>query len=391
MRRGFRTSRRAFKEVQMVKRMILMLTVTAGILTGLGFVKYRQVREAIAQGASFRPPPESVTTILTTREKWPEVLKAIGTVTALQGVVVSADLPGIVDRIEFDSGGAVSEGSVLVRLDTRQEQAQLAAAEAARDLAGLNFNRLQGLADQSAISRVDYDRAAADQKQAEAKVEEIRAIIARKTICAPFSGILGIRQVNLGQYLSGGEAIVSLQKFDPIYVEFALPQQFIGKVHPGSPIRVESDALGNAGFSGQVTALNSIVDEATRNIQIQATLANPQGRLRPGMFVQTVISLGAGPSVIPLPAPAISYAPYGDSVFILADIKGTDGQTFRGVQQRFVKLGPARGDQIAVLSGLKPGEEVVTSGVFKLRSGTAVLVNNKVRPSNERHPKPEDQ
>ncbi len=374
----------------MIKRMIAMLVVTAAILGVLGFVKYQQVRAAIAQGAAYRPPPEAVTTIVAKQESWPDALNAIGTITAVQGVTVSADLPGIVDRIEFESGGSVKEGDVLVRLDTRQEQAQLAAAEAASDLARVNFERLQGLANQSAISRVDYDRAAADQKQTEAKVAEIRAIIARKTICAPFSGILGIRLVNLGQYLSGGAPVVSLQKLDPIYAEFSLPQQYIGKARIGSRVRITPADRGGAKFSGQITAINSVVDESTRNIQIQATLANPQAKLRPGMFVETEVLLGTANRVIALPAPSINYAPYGDSVFIVTDIKSPEGETYRGVRQQFVKIGPSRGDLVAVLTGVKPGEEVVTSGVFKLRNSTAVLVNNKTQPSVNRSPKPED-
>ncbi len=374
----------------MIKRMIAMLAITAAVLGVLGFVKYQQVRAAIAQGAAYRPPPEAVTTILAKQENWPDTLSAIGTITAVQGVTVSADLPGIVDRIEFESGGSVKEGDVLVRLDTRQEQAQLAAAEAARDLARINFDRLQGLTNQSAISRVDYDRAAADQKQTEAKVAEIRAVIARKTICAPFSGILGIRQVNLGQYLSDGAPVVSLQKLDPIYVEFALPQQYIGTARVGSRVHIASADLGGAQFSGQITAINSVVDESTRNIQIQATLANPQAKLRPGMFVETQVLLGTARRVIALPAPSINYAPYGDSVFIVTDLKSPEGETYRGVRQQFVKTGPSRGDLVAVLSGVKPGEEVVTSGVFKLRNSTAVLVNNKIQPSTSKSPKPED-
>jgi membrane fusion protein, multidrug efflux system len=374
----------------MIKRMVAMLVVIAAILGAIGFLKYQQVRAAIAQGASYRPPPEAVTTIAAKQETWPAMVNAIGTITAVQGVTVSADLPGIVDRIEFESGGSVQEGDVLVRLDTRQERAQIAAAEAERDLARINFDRLQGLENQSAIARVDFDRAAADQKQTEAKVEEIRAIIARKTICAPFSGILGIRQVNLGQYLSGGSPVVSLQKLDPVYVEFSLPQQYVGIARVGSRIQVGSVDLHGTGVSGQITALNSVVDENTRNIQIQATLNNPQGKLRPGMFVETAVPVGTASRVISLPSPAISYAPYGDSVFIVTDIKGPDGQVYKGVRQQFVKLGPARGDQIAVLSGVKPGEEVVTSGVFKLRNSSAVLVDNHVQPSNDKAPKPED-
>jgi membrane fusion protein (multidrug efflux system) len=196
--------------------------------------------------------------------------------------------------------------------------------------------------------------------------------------------------VNLGQYLSGGAPVVSLQKLDPIYVEFALPQQYVARVRQGGEVRIQSADLGAAEFAGRITAINSVVDEKTRNIQIQALLANPKGTLRPGMFVETEVLLGTGARVIALPASAISYAPFGDSVFVVTDLQGPDGQTYRGVRQQFVKLGPARGDQIAVLSGLKPGEEVVTSGGFKLRNGTAIFVNNDVQPSNERAPRPED-
>jgi membrane fusion protein (multidrug efflux system) len=353
-------------------------------------VKFRQFQQAAAQGAAFQPPPEAVTTIVARQEKWPATLSAIGTVSAVQGVNVSADLAGIVDRIAFDSGGSVHEGELLVQLDTRQEQAQLAAAEAERELARLNFERLQGLVDEGATSRAEYDQAAAGQKQTEAKVGEIRAMIARKTIRAPFSGILGIRQVNLGQYLSSGDAVVPLQSLDPIYVNFGVPQQDAGQVRVGRGVRITTGEIAGANFAGRVTAINSVVDEATRNVQVQATLANPQGILRPGMFVQTEVMVGVSRSVPTLPASAISYAPYGDSVFVVTDMKNPNGQTYRGVRQQFVKLGPARGDQIAVVSGLTPSDEVVTSGVFKLRNGAAVLVNNKVQPENKRAPKPED-
>ena len=202
--------------------------------------------------------------------------------------------------------------------------------------------------------------------------------------------MLGIRQVNLGQYLAPGDPLVSLQSLDPIYVNFGVPQQDIPRVRVGHRITVRADDLGGAGFSGRVTAFDSIVDEATRNVQVQATLSNPGGKLRPGMFVQTELSLGSSRTVIALPASAISYAPFGDSVFIVTDLKGENGQRYRGVRQQFVKLGGARGDQIAVISGVTPGDEVVTSGVFKLRNGAAVQINNNVQPSNNRAPKPED-
>ena len=374
----------------MAKRMIVMLALTLLIVGGLGVFKFQQIQTAIAEGAAYRPPPEAVTTVVAQEEQWPATLSVIGTTAAVQGVTVSADLPGTVDRIAFDSGQAVRAGHVLAVLDTRQEQAQLAAMEAQRELAQLTFERMQGLLGERVISRAEYDRATADYRQNDARAGEIRAVIQRKTIRAPFSGILGLRQVNLGQYLAGGDALVTLQSLDPIYVNFGVPQQVAGQVPVGRTVRITTDDRRRAEWSGRVTALDSLVDEATRNIQVQATLSNPNGVLRPGMFVQTEVALGPSQTVVALPASAISYAPYGDSVFVVAEMKGEDGKPYRGVRQHFVKLGPARGDQIAVLSGIKPGDEVVTSGLFKLRNGAAVQINNSVRPANSPAPTPEN-
>jgi membrane fusion protein (multidrug efflux system) len=369
--------------------MLVMLGLTAVLLTGLGFLKFRQIQSAV-QASAYQPPPEAVTSIVVKREQWPSTTAVIGTMEAVHGVMVSADLPGAVAKINFDSGKAVREGDVLVELDTRQERAQLAALEAQRDLAKVNFGRMQELVKDGVISRMEYDQATAQQRQTEANVGEIRATIARKTIRAPFTGVLGIRKVNLGQYLSAGSAIVQLQSLNPIYVNFGLPQQALGEVHVGRSLRVTSEDLVGKAFTGRVTALDSVVDQATRNVQVQATLANPQGTLHPGMFVQVEVVHGENRPVITLPASAISYAPYGDSVFVITDLKDPKGQTYRGVRQQFVKLEGSKGDQVAVVSGLNPGDEVVTSGVFKLRNGAAVQVNNKVQPGNNPAPKPED-
>jgi membrane fusion protein, multidrug efflux system len=372
----------------MKKRMTLMLVAILAFLASIGAVKYRQIKAGMEQQASFQPPPEAVTTIVAREERWPATLSAIGTVKAVQGVIVSADLPGIVEKIGFDSGRTVREGEVLVQLDTKQERAQLAAAEAQRDLTRINLERMAGLRQKGITAQAEYDRAEAEAKQAEARVGEIRATIARKTIRAPFSGILGIRQVNLGQYLTGGSPVVPLQSLRPIYVDFALPQQQVSQLRGGDDVRVVAE--GGIEVAGKVTAIDSIIDEATRNVQIQATFTNGDGKLRPGMFVEAKVGLATASTVVSLPASAINYAPYGDSVFVVANLKSPKGQTYRGVRQQFVKLGPGRGDQIAVVSGVKPGEEVVTSGVFKLRNGAAVQVNNKVQPSNSPAPKPED-
>jgi membrane fusion protein, multidrug efflux system len=369
-------------------RMLLML-VAAGTLIGvLGATKYKQINTAIAEHASFRMPPEAVTTVVAKQERWPASLGVIGTVAAVRGVTISADLPGVVDRIAFDSGMSVHEGDIIATLDTRTEQAQLAAAEAQLELTKANLERTRGLRDDQIVAPADFDKAEAEYKQAVAGIGEIRAAIGRKTILAPFSGVLGIRQANLGQYLAAGMPIVSLQSLDPVYVNFAVPQQQVGRIRAGTEVRV---AVENAGETrGTVTAIDSVIDENTRNIQIQATIPNPGRRLHPGMFVQTRVVIGAAESVIALPTSAIAYAPYGDSVFVVSEMKGPDGKAFQGVVQRFVKLGASRGDQVAVVSGIGPGDEVVTSGVFKLRNGAAVQINNTVQPSNTTKPTPDE-
>jgi membrane fusion protein, multidrug efflux system len=372
------------------KRMIIMLATVLVVVGGLGFVKYKQVQTAIAQASSFVPPPEAVTTIKVGEERWPATLGAIGTTQAVQGVMVSADQPGVVDVVSFDSGRRVAEGEVLVRLDTKQEQAQLAAAQAQLELSRLNADRMTGLRREGIVAQADDDRTGAELKQAEARVGEIKATIERKTIRAPFAGLLGIRQVNRGQYLTGGAAVVELQSLDPIYVNFSVPQNAIAEVKPGVKVHLALEGVANAEFTGQVTAVNSVVDQNTRNIQVQATVANPLGTLRPGMFVQTQVVLPVQQAHVSVPASAINYAPYGDSVFVVGEVEGPNGQKYTGVKQQFVKTGAARGDRVAVLSGLKAGESVATSGVFKLRNGSAVKVNNVVQPGNDPAPKPED-
>ena len=374
----------------MAKRMILMLIVMLALLSSLGFMKFRQISSAVQAASHFQPPPEAVTSIVAHRETWPATMGVIGTMEAVHGVTVSADLPGTVDKILFESGQYVHEGDVLVELDMRQERAQLAALEAQRDLARANFSRMKQLLDAGVISRSDFDASVAQQKQTEANVAETKATIERKTIHAPFSGVLGIRKINLGQYLAAGNAIVPLQSLDPIYVDFGVPQQDAAQVRHGSTLHVSSEDIAGRQFSGRVTAIDSVVDQATRNVTVQATLANPGGKLKPGMFVQVQLGFGQSRSVITLPASAISYAPYGDSVFVIADLKDPKGNSYRGVRQQFVKVDGSRGDQVAVVSGLKPGDEVVTSGVFKLRNGAAVNVNNKIQPENNPAPKPAD-
>src|SRR5262245_16223707 len=374
----------------MRKRVIWVLTGVLIFVIAIGLIKFLQIQTAIAQMSSFKMPPEAVTTVVAQEMEWPTTLNAIGSVAAVQGVEVSADLPGIVESIRFDSGKRVGAGEVLVQLDSGQERAQLAAAEAQRDLARVNLERAKQLLDQGVIALAEYDQMVAESKQGEARVGEIQATIERKKIRAPFAGVLGIRRIDLGQYLNGGDPIVPLQSMNPVYVNFALPQQDVAALRVGAEVRVSADSIHIGHAVGKITAINSVVDEATRNVQVQATFQNPDVQLRPGMFVDVEVLLGGGRPVIALPASAISYAPYGNSVFIVGDVKGPDGKPYRGVRQQFVKLGNTRGDQVAIVSGIKSGEEVVTSGVFKLRNGASIQVNNQKQPSNDPAPRPED-
>lgn len=373
----------------MRKRMLVMLGIVIAFIAIIGAVKVTQIRKAMAAGASYTPPPETVSTTVARPQKWDTSLSAIGSVAAVNGVTVAADLPGLVDEIAFDSGRHVNRGDVLLRLDTKQERAQLAAANAQLNLARVQLERASGLRKQDIVSQEVVDQNAALYKQAEARVGEIRATIERKTIRAPFSGILGIRQVNRGEYLAGGAPIVTLQALQPVYVDFNVPQQEVAKLQTAGEVRVTSDGFAGTEV-GRVTAVESLVDASTRNMRVQATFENRDGRMRPGMFVEAQLSRGVEQDVLTLPVSAISYAPFGDSIFIVEDMKDPKGKTYKGVRQQFVKLGGSRGDVVAVLTGLKPGEEVVTSGVFKLRPNAAVQVNNTVQPGNNPAPKPED-
>jgi membrane fusion protein (multidrug efflux system) len=302
--------------------------------------------------------------------------------------MVSADLSGVVKEISFTSGKNVAKGQVLVRLETASERAQLAQAEAQRDLAQLNIERAKRLIERGVIAQAEFDQLQAVVRTADASVNAAQALISRKTIRAPFSGTIGIRQVDLGQHLNEGDPIAPLQTLDPIYVNFALPQQDAKSLKPGKDVVISTDSIQ---VRGTITAINSVIDEATRNVTVQATFKNPGAKVRPGMFVDVSVDLGSRSTVIALPTTAINYAPYGNSVYVVEDKKAPKGgKPYKGVTQRFVTTGLSRGDQVAVLSGLKPGETVVTSGVFKLRPDAAVVVDNKITPSNSPNPKPQD-
>jgi membrane fusion protein, multidrug efflux system len=374
----------------MWKRMILMLVCVVVFVAAIAFFKVMQIKAAMAKGASFAPPPAAVTTTVVKAQTWQPVLSAVGSLKAVNGVTVSTDLGGIVSEIAFESGKPVKKGDLLVKLDTEQEEAQLHSAEAKRDLAKLDLDRKRDLAAKHAVSSSEFDSAQSQFRQADAAVQEAQAIIGRKQIAAPFDGFLGIRMVNVGQYINAGTPIVPLQSLDPIYVEFALPQQHLGALAVGKKLRLSASGVAGEAFDGEITAVDSRIDETTRNILVQGTARNPGNKLRPGMFVNVEVLLPPTDGVIAIPSSAISYAPYGDSVFVVKDKKGPDGKPMKEAQQQFVKLGPARGDQVSILSGLKAGDEVVSSGVFKLRPGAPVQVNNSVQPGSELNPKPAD-
>lgn len=375
----------------MSKRMTLMLAAFLLLVLALGGAKFLQVKAAIAKYAKFGPPPAAVTSSIAKTQAWQPVLSMVGSMRAVNGVLVSTDLAGIVSQIAFESGREVKKGDLLVKLDTQQEEAQLHSAQARKELARISLERQKDLVAKHAVAQSDYDAAESEFRQADAAVEEAQAMIARKTIVAPFDGLAGIRQVDLGQYLNVGATIAPLQSLDPIYVEFSIPQQSFDQVAPGKKVRVRAEGIEGE-FEGEVTAIDSKVDEATRNLTIQATVKNPDRKLRPGMYVNVDVLLPEQAAVVAVPATAINYAPYGDSVFIVKDATdpAPDGTRGKEVVQQFVKLGASRGDQVEVLSGVKPGDEVVTSGVFKLRSHAAVMVNNSVKPGEDLNPNPPD-
>jgi membrane fusion protein (multidrug efflux system) len=375
----------------MFKKLAITIAGLVVLVGLLGGIKGLQFQTMFAAGAGMTPPPEPVTTAVVTAESWAPTIDAIGSLTAVQGVTVAAELDGKVVQIAFVPGSVVRAGDLLLRQDTSTEEAQLRSADASVALARINLERDRELRAQATIAQSELDAADAQFKQATAQADNIRATIAKKTIRAPFDGRLGIRLVNLGQSLKSGDAIVSLQSLDPIYVNFLLPQQRLSELAPDLVVRVTSDAEPGQVREGKITAINPDVDSATRNVRVQATLGNADEHLHPGMFVNASVVLPHVDQVLVIPATAVLYAPYGNSVFVV-EAKKDDrtGKATEVLRQQLVRLGARRGDFIAVTSGLKAGETVVTSGVFKLRNGIAVTVNNSLAPNAQLAPHPTD-
>lgn len=375
----------------MKKRILLTLALILLLTALLGGIKFLQIRRLIKQGAEQIPPPATVTAATVQKDTWETLLSAVGTLEAVQGVTVSAELPGKVTHIAFRSGDMVEKGALLVQLDTSSEQAQLPGADAAVTLARLNLRRADQLLEEHIISPAEHDRAVADFRQARAEADAIRATIAKKTLRAPFSGRLGIRLVDLGQMLSEGQAVVSLQQLDPIHVNFLLPQQQLSGLSTGLPVRITGDSLQDQTVEGHINALNPEIDSTTRNIRIQATLANPDEQLRPGMFVNVAVVKPETRQVLTIPATAIHYAPYSDSVFVIEErTDKKNGETRLVLRQQLIRLAGQRGDFVAVESGLEEGQKVVSTGVFKLRNGQSVIIDNSLEPQFQTAPKPEN-
>ena len=373
----------------MIKKVFLTLVGLLLLVGALAGAKVFQFKTMFAAGASVVPPPETVTTTEVRPDTWQPVLSAVGSVAAAQGVMLSAEEAGTVRHIAFESGATVKTGDLLLQLDTSVEQAQLRSAAAAADLARANLARARDLRTKNMVSQADLETAEAQTKQADAQYDNIRAVIGKKTLRAPFAGRTGIRQVNLGQFVNTGDPIVTLQAVDPVHVDFFLPQQRLAQLSVGMTVRVTTDAFPDQRFEGKLTVINPEVDTATRNVRLQATLDNPQGWLRPGMFVNVAAALPLLEKVLMIPATAVLYAPYGDSVFIIEEKKDEKtGVVGKVLNQKFVHLGKTRGDFVVVTSGLEAGQTIVTTGVFKLRNGMAVVVNNQLAPDFQIAPKP---
>ena len=369
----------------MIKKFLIAFAGFAALVLTLGAVKVAQIKEMSSQPHG--NPPSSVTTVVAKSVAWQPVLKSIGTLAPVQGVTVSADADGVIAEVAIENGATVKAGDLLFKLDTSVEAAQLVAAEATAALAKLQHDRANELVAKNTISKSEFDSATAQLEQAGANVAALKATIQRKFVRAPFDGRAGIRLVNVGQFVARGRPLVPLQKLDPIYANFSVPQQELSALTINQPVALAVDAFA-AKFPGKIVAINSEVDAATRNVSVQAILENPGEKLRAGMFVQVEVELPATAARIVLPATAIAYASYGNSVFVVEKMKDKDGKEYLGVRQQIVKLGPTRGDLVAIEEGLKPGEEVATSGVFKLRNAVSVQVNNTVVPASSATPKP---
>ncbi|MEZ5588878.1 MAG: efflux RND transporter periplasmic adaptor subunit [Sedimenticolaceae bacterium] len=375
----------------MLKKLTLAIVGLALVIGAIVYAKLGQFSAMGDAAASMVMPPETVTAVAVNPAQWEQVISATATVSAVQGVTVSAEVSGRVSRIAFESGAMVAAGEVLLQLDTASEDAQLASAASAAALAQADLVRVRKLGKRDLASEDAVDRAEAQVKDTVAQVGMTRALIAKKTVRAPFAGRLGLRLVNLGQILREGDPIVALQTLDPVHVDFSIPQRQLAQLRQGMQVRVTADAAPGQTFSGEIIAVSPEVDPATRNVRVRALVGNPGETLRTGMFANLDVVLPDRRSVLPVPVTAVLYAPFGDSVFVVEEQRNEQsGATERVLRQQFVRLGQARGDFVDITDGLKAGETVVTSGVFKLRSGASVVIDNTLAPEPRLEPRPSD-
>jgi len=372
----------------MKKRLVLMLVIVGVVFFLIfGFGAFRNVM--IGKFLATLPfQPQTVATIKAPSTQWRDSVTSVGSLVAINGADISAEVPGIVDSINFKSGDNVPAGALLVTLRANNDNAVLAQLQAAAKLDQVNYERDQKQLKADAVSQATVDSDAAALQSAVAQVQAQQALMAEKQIRAPFAGTLGIRQVDVGQYLAAGTEIVTLQQLNPLFVDFYLPQQILSQISVGQPVTIDIDAFPGKDFAGTIVALNSAIDTATRTVQVRAILPNDDLLLRPGMFATVNIGIGLPQNLVTLPQTAITYNPYGDTVYTVAPGKGADGKQELIAKQQFVQIGNTRGDQVAVLKGISAGDEVVTAGQLKLRNGSSVVVNNDVQVSDNPNPNP---
>jgi membrane fusion protein (multidrug efflux system) len=369
----------------------IAIVLVLGALGVLGGIKFLQIQTLLAAAKSFAQPPESVSSAVVKEEKWQSTLSAIGSVTAAQGVTVTTEIAGLIREISFESGAVVAKGDLLVRLDTSSEEAQLRAIKAQVELARINLDRTKTLRDENMVPQADLDTADANMKQNQANADAIQALIDKKTIRAPFAGRLGIRQVNLGQYLDAGKPIVSLQSLTPIYADFSLPQQELARLKTGLRVRLGIDAFPERQFEGELTAINPDLDSTTRSIGLRATFENADASLRPGMYARVEVLLPEENNVLVVPLTSVLNDPYGESVYVIESKSAVPGATpSLTVRRQIIRTGTTRGDFVTVEAGLKVGDKIASSGVFKLRPGMSVNENNDITPKSSTTPRPAD-
>lgn len=364
---------------------VLGLLLVVGLLVG---IKAMQIRSMIKAGASFAPPPESVSSATVQATEWEGSRSAVASLVAIRGVTVGAEVSGTIREIGFESGAALRKGDLLVKLDVSSEEAQLQGLIADAQLARVNLKRAEQLREAGSNAPSELDAAQARAAQADAAVSTLRATIAKKIIRAPFDGRVAIRQVEVGQAVQSGTAIASIQSVTPIYADFWMPQQALIDLKPGQRVRLRVDVYPDASWNGSVTTVNPEVDPSTRNVRVRATVPNADGRLKPGMFASVDVLSADKRPVLLVPATAVVFAPYGDSLFVVEKAKDASGKESAVARQRFIRAGERRGDLVAVVEGVKPGETVVSAGAFKLKNGMPVVVSDSLGPKAEVAPRP---